>query len=70
MRSTTDTRRATVRRGATGLALAAALAATVTGTGPLDRLVDNRLGLPAATGDAMRLSAYYTFRTYDQLLPR
>ncbi|MFJ5611533.1 hypothetical protein ACIQCJ_19365 [Streptomyces sp. NPDC093221] len=41
-----------------------------TGCGPLDRLVDNRLGLPAATGNAMRLSAYYTFRTYDQLPPR
>jgi hypothetical protein len=38
--------------------------------GPLNRLVGSRLGLPAATGNAMRLSASYTFTTYDQLPSR
>ncbi|MEU1269632.1 hypothetical protein [Streptomyces sp. NPDC005799] len=40
------------------------------GCGPLNRLVDDRLGLPSARGDAISLSAYYTFRTYDQLPSR
>lgn len=40
------------------------------GCGPLGRLVNNRLGLPATTGNAIALSAYYTFKTYDQLPPR
>ncbi|MFD7260611.1 hypothetical protein [Streptomyces sp. NPDC059874] len=41
-----------------------------TGCGPLGGLVNNRLGLPAATGNSITLSAYYTFKTYDQLPPR
>jgi hypothetical protein len=40
------------------------------GCGPLGRLLGNRLGLPAATGNAITLSASYTFKTYDQLPPR
>ncbi|MFJ7272653.1 hypothetical protein ACIQV3_39515 [Streptomyces sp. NPDC099050] len=38
-----------------------------TGCGPLERLVNNRLGLPAPQGNTMALSATYTFMTYDQL---
>ncbi|MCX5409799.1 hypothetical protein OHA37_38875 [Streptomyces sp. NBC_00335] len=41
-----------------------------TGCGPLGGLVNNRLGLPATTGNSINLSAYYTFKTYDQLPPR
>ncbi|MCF3129535.1 hypothetical protein [Streptomyces olivochromogenes] len=37
------------------------------GCGPLGRLLDDRLGLPAATGNSLSLTAYYTYRTYDQL---
>ncbi|TQK42609.1 hypothetical protein FBY35_4037 [Streptomyces sp. SLBN-118] len=40
------------------------------GCGPLGGLVNNRLGLPAKAGNAITLSAYYTFKTYDQLPPR
>ncbi|MFF2997172.1 hypothetical protein ACFVTC_21830 [Streptomyces sp. NPDC057950] len=40
------------------------------GCGPLGRLVDDRLGLPRATGNAITLSARYTFRTYDRLPAR
>ncbi|MGW0390932.1 hypothetical protein ACWDYJ_08520 [Streptomyces sp. NPDC003042] len=40
------------------------------GCGPLRRLVNDRLGLPATSGNAMTLSATYTFKTYDQLPPR
>jgi len=42
-------------------------APAATGCGPLNRLVDQRLGLPQATGNAITLSATYTFKTYDQL---
>ncbi|MEU6256363.1 hypothetical protein [Streptomyces sp. NPDC047043] len=42
-------------------------APAATGCGPLNRLVNHRLGLPRATGNAIRLSATYTFKTYDQL---
>lgn len=38
-----------------------------TGCGPLGGLVNHSLGLPATTGNAITLSATYTFRTYDQL---
>uniref|UniRef100_A0AAU2JRC0 Secreted protein n=1 Tax=Streptomyces sp. NBC_00049 TaxID=2903617 RepID=A0AAU2JRC0_9ACTN len=41
-----------------------------TGCGPLGRLVNDRLGLPAATGNSITLSAHYTFKTYDRLPPR
>ncbi|MFD8638259.1 hypothetical protein [Streptomyces sp. NPDC059533] len=41
-----------------------------TDCGPLGALVNNRLGLPATTGNSINLSAYYTFKTYDQLPPR
>ncbi|MFF7076388.1 hypothetical protein [Streptomyces lavendulae] len=41
-----------------------------TGCGPLTRLVNDRLGLPADTGNTITLSALYTFKTYDQLPPR
>ncbi|MEV7523147.1 hypothetical protein [Streptomyces sp. NPDC091371] len=41
-----------------------------TGCGPLGGLVNDRLGLPAATGNSIALSAHYTFKTYDQLPPR
>lgn len=40
------------------------------GCGPLGRFVDDRLGLPRARGNAITLSATYTFRTYDRLPPR
>ena len=40
------------------------------GCGPLGRILNARLGLPAATGNSITLSAYYTFKTYDQLPPR
>lgn len=40
------------------------------GCGPLGGLVNDRLGLPATAGNAITLSAYYTFKTYDQLPPR
>ncbi|MFD7625499.1 hypothetical protein ACFV7Q_05535 [Streptomyces sp. NPDC059851] len=40
------------------------------GCGPLGRLVNKRLGLPAATGNSIAFSATYTFKTYDQLPPR
>ncbi|MEU7552811.1 hypothetical protein AB0B01_10680 [Streptomyces sp. NPDC044571] len=40
------------------------------GCGPLGRLVNDRLGLPAVQGNAMTLSATYTFKTYDQLPAR
>ncbi|MET7621524.1 hypothetical protein [Streptomyces sp. NPDC005408] len=40
------------------------------GCRPLGRLVNDRLGLPTTTGNAITLSAYYTFKTYDQLPPR
>ncbi|MFD8419758.1 hypothetical protein [Streptomyces sp. NPDC059466] len=40
------------------------------GCGPLGRLVDDRLGLPGATGNAITLSARYTFKTYDRLPAR
>ncbi|MGW3955226.1 hypothetical protein ACWEKM_30785 [Streptomyces sp. NPDC004752] len=40
------------------------------GCGPLGRVLDDRLGLPAATGNAISLTAYYTFKTYDRLPPR
>ncbi|WP_405780460.1 hypothetical protein [Streptomyces sp. NBC_00859] len=40
------------------------------GCGPLGGLVDDRLGVPAAAGNTITLSAQYTFRTYDQLPPR
>ncbi|MFD9013579.1 hypothetical protein ACFVZ8_19780 [Streptomyces sp. NPDC059558] len=39
-----------------------------TGCGPLTRLVNDRLGLPAQTGNRITFSAVYTFKTYD-LLP-
>ncbi|MGW3262882.1 hypothetical protein [Streptomyces sp. NPDC001056] len=35
--------------------------------GPLTRLLDRRLGLPAAEGNLMTYDASYTFRTYDRL---
>lgn len=37
------------------------------GCGPLDRLVDHRLGLPASSGNALSYIADYTFKTYAQL---
>ncbi|MEU1532585.1 hypothetical protein [Streptomyces fagopyri] len=40
------------------------------GCGPLGRLVDDRLGLPRTAGNAITLSARYTFRTYDRLPAR
>ncbi|MFJ7158382.1 hypothetical protein ACIQUQ_26060 [Streptomyces sp. NPDC101118] len=40
------------------------------GCGPLGRLVNRRLGLPAATGNSLTFSATYTFKTYDRLPPR
>ncbi|MFE5137772.1 hypothetical protein ACFRDV_08835 [Streptomyces fagopyri] len=40
------------------------------GCGPLGRLVDDRLGLPRTAGNAITLSARYTFKTYDRLLAR
>ncbi|WP_371677530.1 hypothetical protein [Streptomyces sp. NBC_01276] len=45
-------------------------APAATGCGPLTRLVNDRLGLPAGTGNTITLSALYTFKTYDQLPPR
>ncbi|MFB0628105.1 hypothetical protein [Streptomyces sp. AB3(2024)] len=45
-------------------------APAATGCGPLTRLVNDRLGLPAQSGNAITLSALYTFKTYDQLPPR
>ncbi|MFJ1866749.1 hypothetical protein ACIOD1_19200 [Streptomyces sp. NPDC088097] len=41
-----------------------------TGCGPMTRLVNDRLGLPATTGNKITLSGEYTFRTYDQLPAR
>ncbi|MBD0734258.1 hypothetical protein [Streptomyces sp. CBMA29] len=71
MRSAISKRRSLVRGDRRFRALSPLLPhGCATGCGPLDRPVDNRLGLPAATGDAMRLSAYHTFRAYDQLPPR
>ncbi|MCX5377060.1 hypothetical protein [Streptomyces sp. NBC_00091] len=40
------------------------------GCGPLGRVVNDKLGLPAKTGNSISLSALYTFKTYDQLPPR
>ncbi|QFZ78903.1 hypothetical protein GFH48_23035 [Streptomyces fagopyri] len=40
------------------------------GCGPLGRLVDDRLGLPRTAGNAITLSARYTFKTYDRLPAR
>ncbi|WP_328317672.1 hypothetical protein [Streptomyces sp. NBC_00388] len=40
------------------------------GCGPLGRLVNDRLGLPAPAGNTITLSARYTFKTYDRLPPR
>ncbi|MFG2474098.1 hypothetical protein [Streptomyces fagopyri] len=40
------------------------------GCGPLGRFVNDRLGLPRATGNAITLSARYTFKTYDRLPAR
>ncbi|MFJ3879211.1 hypothetical protein ACIPW5_17335 [Streptomyces sp. NPDC090077] len=40
------------------------------GCGPLGKVLNDRLGLPAQTGNSITLSALYTFRTYDQLPPR
>lgn len=40
------------------------------GCGPLGRLVDDRLGLPRGAGNAIALSARYTFKTYDRLPAR
>lgn len=37
------------------------------GCGPLGRILNARLGLPAQAGNSITLSAYYTFKTYDQL---
>ena len=37
------------------------------GCGPLNPLVNHRLGLPSRTGNTIELSATYTFRTYDAL---
>lgn len=45
-------------------------APAATGCGLLNRLVDDRLGLPTAAGNAINLTAYYTFKTYDQLPSR
>lgn len=45
-------------------------APAATGCGPLTRLVNDRLGLPAQSGNAITLSAVYTFKTYDRLPPR
>ncbi|MGG8408201.1 hypothetical protein ACM614_17160 [Streptomyces sp. 12297] len=41
-----------------------------TGCGPLGRLLNDRLDLPAQTGNTITLSALYTFKTYDQLPAR
>jgi hypothetical protein len=38
--------------------------------GPLTRLLNQRLGLPAASGNLMTYDAAYTFKTYDQLPTR
>lgn len=40
------------------------------GCGPLGKVVNEKLGLPAQTGNSITLSALYTYRTYDQLPPR
>ncbi|MGW0748350.1 hypothetical protein [Streptomyces sp. NPDC002587] len=45
-------------------------APAATGCDPLGRLLNDRLGLPSATGNSITLSAHYTFKTYDQLPPR
>lgn len=45
-------------------------APAASGCGPLTRLVNDRLGLPAGTGNTITLSALYTFKTYDQLPSR
>jgi len=37
------------------------------GCGPLAGLLNQRLGLPASSGNLMTYDASYTFRTYDQL---
>ncbi|MGF1430983.1 hypothetical protein [Kitasatospora sp. LaBMicrA B282] len=39
----------------------------VTGCGPLTDLLDQRLGLPAATGSQVSYTAEYTFESYDRL---
>ncbi|MFF4318651.1 hypothetical protein [Streptomyces sp. NPDC001568] len=41
-----------------------------TGCGPMTRLVNERLGLPATTGNKITLSGEYTYKTYDQLTVR
>ncbi|MGW7311786.1 hypothetical protein [Streptomyces sp. NPDC054854] len=41
-----------------------------TGCGPMTRLVNDRLGLPATTGNKISLSGEYTYKTYDQLTVR
>ncbi|MFF4547765.1 hypothetical protein [Streptomyces sp. NPDC001435] len=38
--------------------------------GPLTKLLNQRLGLPAASGNLMTYDAAYTFRTYDRLPTR
>ncbi|MET9606539.1 hypothetical protein ABZZ17_15905 [Streptomyces sp. NPDC006512] len=38
-----------------------------TGCGPMTRLVNDRLGLPAAAGNRITLAGEYTYKTYDQL---
>ncbi|GLX21744.1 MULTISPECIES: hypothetical protein [Streptomyces] len=40
------------------------------GCGPLGKVLNDKFGLPAGTGNSITLSALYTFRTYDQLPPR
>ncbi|MGE7385098.1 hypothetical protein ACQKM2_06285 [Streptomyces sp. NPDC004126] len=40
------------------------------GCGPLGKVVNDKLGLPATTGNSITLSALYTFRTYDRLPSR
>ncbi len=41
-----------------------------TGCGPLGRVLNDRLGLPSSSGNLVTYSAYYTFKTYDQLPAR
>lgn len=45
-------------------------APAATGCGPIGRLLNDRLGLPAQTGNTITLSALYTYKTYDQLSAR
>lgn len=40
------------------------------GCGPLGKVLNDKLGLPAGTGNSITLSALYTYKTYDQLPPR